>query len=52
MENGVNANRLTHANLVGRSIVKCDEQKCATCVNERYDCVKLVMPGGQICIWE
>lgn len=51
-EVGNKENVLAQANLVGWSIVKCDNQKCATCETESYDCKKLVMPGGQICIWD
>ncbi|MBR1463468.1 MAG: hypothetical protein IJ604_08885 [Prevotella sp.] len=44
--------RLQDANLVGWAIVKCDDQRCATCKTESFGCKKLTMPGGQICIWE
>ena len=46
------AKGLEHAHLVGWTIVRCDGQKCETCLAESYDCKKLTMPGGQICLWE
>lgn len=45
-------NGLATAGLVGKSIVKCDNQKCETCANESFDCVKLICAGGHICVWE
>lgn len=45
-------NRLATAGLTGKTIVKCDNQKCETCVNESYDCQKLICSGGHVCIWE
>ena len=47
----VNNNGLATAGLVGKSIVKCDNQKCETCINGSYDCVKLIASGGHVCLW-
>lgn len=52
MEGNARKNGLGQAGLVGRSIVKCDDQKCETCVNCDYDCVKLIASGGHVCVWE
>ena len=43
---------LKDADLVGWTIVKCDDERCATCTQESFGCKKLTMPGGQVCIWE
>lgn len=48
----VNNNGLATAGLVGKSIVKCDNQKCETCINEGADCKKLICSGGHVCIWD
>lgn len=44
-------NGLATAGLVGKAIVKCDDQKCDTCECEQNDCVKLICSGGHICVW-
>ena len=44
-------NGLKNAGLEGKSIVKCNNQKCETCINESYDCVKLICSGGHVCLW-
>lgn len=46
-----NGNRLAEAGILGASIVKCDDQKCDGCVNEQFDCKKLICSGGHICVW-
>lgn len=46
-----NDSSLSSAGLVGKSIVKCDCERCTSCSNESFDCVKLTMPGGQVCLW-
>jgi hypothetical protein len=46
------SNVLATAGLVGKTIVKCDDQKCETCDCESFDCKKLICSGGHICIWE
>ncbi len=45
-------NNLTTAGLVGKTIVRVDDQKCETCPNECYECKKLIAAGGHICVWE
>lgn len=44
-------NGLASAGLVGKTIVKCDDQKCETCVNQNDDCAKLICSGGHVCVW-
>lgn len=45
-------NGLEPAGLVGKTIVKCDDQKRETCVNKNFDFAKLICSGGHVCIWE
>lgn len=45
-------NGLSRDGLVGRVIVRSDSQRCATCPTEPFGCKKLVMPFGQVCVWE
>lgn len=45
-------NGLAVAGLEGKSIVRVDDQKCETCVNEAYGCKKLIASGGHVCIWD
>ncbi len=45
-------NGLVSAGLVGKTIVKCDDQKCETCPNESFECQKLICSGGHVCVWE
>lgn len=45
-------NGLAQAGLQGKIIVKCDNQKCETCVSQDEDCVKLICSGGHVCIWD
>lgn len=52
MDNGTKKNGLAQAGLVGRTIVKCDDQKCEACPNESFDCAKLICSGGHVCIWD
>ena len=44
-------NGLETAGLVGKTIVMCDNQKCDTCINEQFGCVKLICSGGHVCAW-
>ena len=46
-----NNNALGTAQLIGKTIVKCDTQMCDTCPNEAFDCVKLICSGGHVCLW-
>lgn len=46
------SNGLMGAGLLGKTIVRCDNEKCHACVNESYDCVKLICSGGHVCVWE
>ena len=43
-------NGLATAGLEGKSIVRCDNQKCETCVNQNDDCAKLICSGGHVCV--
>ena len=45
-------NGLAAAGLEGKSIVRVDDQKCETCINEAYGCKKLIASGGHVCIWD
>ena len=44
-------NVLASAGLQGKSIVKCDNQKCETCVSQDESCEKLICSGGNVCVW-
>ena len=48
----IKKNELVSAGLTGKTVVRCDDQKCETCSNESYDCVKLICSGGHVCLWE